>query len=124
MDTIGCSKLLIPIEGFEEIEKKMYMLTYRGELNPLQNNKRAQGSDTVNIQILGIRELINLKYISRDSLEKYASWQYYYSKINNDIMLKIIQQDKKQIKIKFISQILGYQFKSINETKSYLYNHK
>jgi hypothetical protein len=123
-DTIDCSKLLIPIEGFEEIEKKMYMLTYKGELNSLQNIKIVQGSDTVKIQILGISGLINLKYISRDSLKKYASWKYYYTKINNDIMLEIVQQDKRKIEIKFISQFLDYQFKSIKETKAYLYNYK
>lgn len=123
-DTNGCSKLLIPIEGFEEIEKKMYLLTYRGELNPLQNIKLVQEGDTVKNQILDIMYLINLKYISRDSLKKYASWQYYYSLINNDIMLEIIKQNNKQIIIKFISQIPGYQFRSIRETKSYLHNQK
>lgn len=123
-DTNGCSNLLIPIEGFEEINKKMYLLTYKGELNPLQHKKIVQGRDTVSNQILGIRYLINLKYVSRDSLEEYASWQYYYSQINNDILLEIIKQNSKQIKIKFINQIPGYQFKSIKEAKSYLYNLK
>ena len=123
-DTLGCSKLLIPIEGFEEIEGKMYLLTYLGELSPLQTNKLTQVGDTLINQILGIQYLINLQYISMDSLEEYASWQYSYLMIKENIILEIIKRDNKKIRTKFIDQIPGYQFKSIDKTKSFLFNQK
>ena len=111
-------KYLIPIEGFETPFDDCYILTYKGEQNPIKTEKVIiNGKEKY--RLLNLHYYINLKYNSKELVNRYSKAEVYISKDKEKLLLEIIEDDKQEA-IYFIDRINNYDFKNIKESKEYL----
>lgn len=105
---------LFPINGFEFIQGKMYILTYGGELSRVQSKKTDNGYLITNFE-----HLVNLQEWPKWLVEKYTKSQIYYSFENEKIILTVKGEHTSE-KYYFIHNINGSRFGSILEIKGWL----
>lgn len=109
---------LSPFEGFELHNGVLYVLTFRGELNPVKAKKIIIDGKEKN-QLLDLHYLVNLKYNSKGLAEKLSKAIVYISKVNDKLLLEIINEENVE-KILFIDRSFNYEFISINKAKQQL----
>jgi len=114
-------KYLIPVEGFESFDdKELYILMYKSEINPVKTIKTTINGKIM-YQLLNLQYYINLKYNSRELVNRIAKASIYVFKSGDKLLLEINEMNKKETYY-FIDRIDGYEFKSIREAKKYLQN--
>jgi hypothetical protein len=114
-------KFLMPIEGFESPFKNGYVLTFKGELNPIKAKKVTINGKVKYRLPSFFYSYFNLEENSIELVNKIKVSTIYISKTRNKLLLEIIEKDKKE-EIFFIDRINGYKFKNINLAKKYLQN--
>lgn len=115
----SANKYLIPIEGFESSEDKvLYILMYKGELNPLKIEKvKINGIEKD--QLLNLQYYVNLKYNSSDLANQIANAKIYLSKSGEKLHLEIHEKDKTEDYF-FVDRVDGHKFETIIQAKKYL----
>jgi len=117
-DTSGIKNTIIPIEGFEEEHDTLYILTYMGEITPLQYKKVSVNGKEM-MQILDFEYCLNLKYLSEDLVDRYSKAEFYLNRLRDTMELTIIEGDKKETQY-FINNYKSKRFTSLWDTKDYL----
>lgn len=114
----NANNYLIPVEGFESLDNNTYILMYRGELNPLKTEKTMiEGREK--FKLLNLQYFVNLKYNSKELVDRISKADVYYSFNGERLLLEIVEKGKTE-EIYFINQIDGYQFRSIKDAKKFL----
>ena len=114
----NADEYLIPIEGFETPFTNCHILTYKGELNPI-NTKALTLNGKEKHQLLNLAYYVNLKYNSRELADKLLNASIYISMDEDKLLLEIIESDKTE-EIYFVNKFNGFKFKSIESAKRHL----
>jgi hypothetical protein len=117
-DTIDIKNALIPIEGFEQANGTLYVLTYMGEITPLHIKKIEQNGIEV-LQLLNLKYYFNLKYLSEDLVERYSKAIFYLKRLGDTIELTIVESNQSE-KYYFINNYESKRFSALRTTKEYL----
>ncbi|MCF8370226.1 MAG: hypothetical protein K9H64_01305 [Bacteroidales bacterium] len=116
-DSSNC-KFLIPIEGFENPFTNCKILTFRGELSPI-NTTKVDVNGKEKHQLFNLQYYINLKYNSEELVKRLSESLVYISMDNDKLLLEIINSQEKE-DVYFINKINNHEFKSIDCAKDYL----
>lgn len=111
-------KFLIPIEGFESPFNNGHVLTFRGELNPI-NGKKIIMDGKEKLQLFQLAYSINLKYNPEELANELSDASIFISMVGEKLLLEINRLEKKE-EIYFINKISGYEFKNIKSAKEHL----
>jgi len=109
---------LSPFEGLEFHSDSIYILLFRGELNPVKVKKVIiDGKEKTQLQHLQF--FVNLKYNPKELADKLSKAVIYMSKVNDKLLLEIIIGDKIE-EIYFIDRICDYEFISIKKSLQHI----
>lgn len=115
---VNAFEYLVPVESIVNPFDSCYLLTYKGELNPVQL-KEVFINGQKKYELFNLYYLINLKYNSRERASSYSEAKVYFSRVGNKVLMEIIWKEKKE-EVYFINEFDGYIFSDIKESKSYL----
>ena len=113
---------LFPIEGFEFHNEILYVLTYRGELNPAKIELIYKEGEYM-YELLDIKYYLNLKYISFDEVERLSKTTILLTYFDDVILMELIENSKSDT-IYFVNKILDERISSIKTAKQKLQNMK
>lgn len=109
------SKYLYPIEGFESHNEVLYILTYKGELNPVKI-KTTYDAGKEKDQLLDIQYYLNMKYVPKEEVQRLSKANIYLSYLDDKFMVEIIENEKCDT-IYFVNKIFNQKFITIREAK-------
>jgi hypothetical protein len=116
---INFIQYLSPIEGFESPFNNGYVLTYKGELNPI-NVKKIIHNGQIKYKLPAyFYSYFNLFENSKEFVDKLRTSTVFISKHQNRLLLEIIAKNSTE-KIYFIDRVENYKFKNIRDSKRYL----
>lgn len=111
------SEYLFPIIGFEKEGEDLYILTYGGDLQPIQIREKGRRKE-----IIDIEETINIQEWPLDLVKEFDSSTVLVEERNNTINVTIIT-NKKIYKLSFINSLNGNNFSTLLEMQGWLLNY-
>ena len=116
-DTSGIT-FLRPISGFEKINKKLYILTFGGEVSPLKS-KVVYINGIKKSKIINIDHYLNLKYFAKEEQSEINKMDIYFSIEKDKLLIEMCKEDTCN-KVYFIDHFSGYEFKDLYKTRAHL----